>query len=225
MNISTRISHRVTNAMLVILTFVLSAIYSLTANAQSTRYRGLEGSFGVRSMQIQNLPENGTVQANLSGGQVGFVTGNEHLLASVGVFGYYESDNGVPGSVRLYESSLKFNFYPMSFIATDPIVQPYLVAGISYDRLNFSGYYLHEEPGTINYSSLKLPDLGKVKEINAMAGAGMAFRVVSNSSFVQIFTEVKYGYNLAASGTKKFADTNSTTGMIGNVGVRFGMQR
>lgn len=225
MKVSTRISQRYFNGLLVLLTYFLTALYAITAQAQSPMYRGFEAGFGARSMKVQNVPNVGSVRADLSGGVVGVVAGNEIARAKVGLLGYYESNSGIPGTMRLYETSLGVNFYPMSILLKHPTVEPYVTGGISYDRLNFDGFYLHDEPGTINYSSTKLPNLGKVKEVNAMVGAGIAVRLVDNQHFVQLFTEVRYGYNVLSNGSRSFEGTGSTTSMMANAGLRFGMKR
>ncbi len=225
MTVSTRISQRFFNAILVILTFVISAMYAVTTNAQSSLQMGFEGRFGVRSVNVENLPSLGSAKASLSGGSVGFVVGNDVVRAAIGVLGYYESDGGIDGTMQLTESSFSVNVYPLSLIFKSPVVEPYLTGGLSFDRMSFHGYYLNGEPGNVNYSYGVLPELGKVKEVNALAGAGIAFRIVDNHHFVQAFTEVKYGYNLSSTGTTAFSDTHTAASMIATAGVRFGMNR
>lgn len=206
---------RLTLGALVIACVSLSVVAS---HAQSQFVKGFEGSFGIRSASV-GLPNSLPERTQLSGGRIGMVLGNDAVRLNVGIFGYYEATRGVTGTTSLYESSLKVSVYPLS--EKDCFVQPYFTTGLSYDRFHFGGY-LEGEPGTINYSRTTLPHLGKVKEVNTLAGVGLEFNVLNDDNFVRFFTEVNVGHNVSSNGTGAFSGAQSGRSIVATMGVRFG---
>lgn len=196
---------------------IACSLLSVVASyAQPRLIKGFEGSFGVRSAS----PHAGPEQTQFSGGKIGMVFGHDAVRLNLGIFGYYESTRGASGTINMYESSLKVNVYPWA--RKNSLVQPYFTTGLSYDRFHFGGY-LHGEAGTANYSRTTLPHLGKVIEVNTLAGVGLEFNMVDDHNFVQIFTEMNVGCNMSSNGTGAFRDGQSGRSTVATLGVRFGL--
>jgi hypothetical protein len=229
---TSKIKHYQMKATLYILILlILILVQTLKVNAQTnpssrkTFYRGFIANFGTRTFTLKsNIDKLDGATVGNSGGQLGLVAGGKVLRARLGLFGYYSSGQHVAGSVDMYETSLIVNFYPLELLSrSDSKLQPYLNAGLSYDRVKFFGHYLSKDPGTINYSTTRDPYLGKIKQITNSIGAGLAFKVIDNADFLHIFTEVRYLVDVSRStNNEAFARTSIGNQLVGRVGISFG---
>lgn len=225
----TRIKTNQQEGITLIALFIILFMQSLISNAQAfkeeTFYKGFETSFGIRNYKLNsNIKELNQVTVGLEGGRVGVVFGNEIIRATVGLLGYFYSTSSIAGSIDLYENSASANFYPLALLSHKKTrVEPYLVGGISYDRMKFHGYYLNKDQGKINYSASDIPFLGSINQVNSYLGAGIDVKIIDQFDFVHIFSEIKYGINLSEH-TKhsEFSGTSSGNQMMINIGVRFG---
>lgn len=217
--------------LLILILFTLLTFQALLTNAQSFRsgtkdvYQGLTASFGARSVDVaSNIAKINRTNPMATGGQIGIVFGGKTLRTKVGVIGYYTSTGNTAGTTDLYESNVSVNFHPLG--KTNSVVSPYLTGGVSYDRFSFFGYYLSQEPGTVNYSQGEAPFLGKIKQVNATAGIGLEFRLKDDFDFVHLFSEVRYGRNLSQSTEQSaFSHTALNKQVQVQLGISFGLVR
>jgi hypothetical protein len=230
---TTRIQENVFKAIVLIVLFIVLIFKSLTVDAQMYRknerlYKGFVASFGTRSgivsSDIQKIDQLGLLQA---GGQIGLVFGNSIVRSNIGLLGYYSSTGDTPGTVDLYQSNLAVRFYPLTLIMGRTLmVEPYITGAVDYDQFKFYGYYLNQEPGQTNYSQAEAPYLGKIKEVNGSAGAGIEVKLRDDYDFIHLFTEVRYGHNLSRKTYETaFAGTQITRQMQLIIGVSFGAHR
>lgn len=229
-----RIKEKQLKGFIVLILFIILTFQVMIGRAQSFRnsqqnlYKGFVVSFGTRSVAVSSdiSKINGT---NLmeTGGQVGVTFGNEMLRTRIGILGYYSSAGSTAGTTDLYESNASANFYPFAlFNGNKCLVQPYLTAGISYDRFKFFGYYINREPGVTNYSQSEAPFLGKIKQVNGTVGMGLELKLRDQFDFINVFSEVKYGYNLSQNASDNaFNNTTLMNQMQVVLGVSFGLVR
>ncbi len=225
-----RIQDNQLKALFLLILFVVLSIQALMAQpgfnrANSPFYRGFFTSFGTRTVSVSSDIA-GIDQTNLmeTGGQVGLIFGNRVVRSKVGLFGYYSSSATTAGTTDLYATNASANIYPLSLLSDrEFLVQPYLTGGVAYDRFKFFGYYINREPGQTNYSQIEAPYLGKIKQVNATAGAGIEVNLKDDYSFIHLFSEVKFGRNLSAKATDAaFAHTALKDQMQVSVGISFG---
>ena len=229
-----RIKENQLKGFIVLILFITLIFQVMIGQAQSFRssqqnlYKGLVVSFGTRSVEVSSdiSKINGT---NLmeTGGQVGVTFGNQILRTNIGILGYYSSAGNTAGTTDLYESNASMNFYPFAlFTGNKCLVQPYLTAGVAYDRFKFFGYYINREPGITNYSQSEAPLLGKIKQVNGTVGMGLELKLRDEFSFINVFSEVKYGYNLSQTASDNaFANTTLMNQMQVVLGLSFGLVR
>lgn len=221
-----RIRHNQIKGTMIIILFTVLTLNVLITQAQT--YRGFEASFGTRSVTVSSDIER-INNTNLmeTGGQAGLVYGNKVLRSRLILMGYYASAGNTPGTTALYTSQASLNFYPLQMLMKKQfIVEPYLTSGVSYDRFKFFGYYVNQEPGAINYSQAEAPYLGKIKQVNAMAGLGLEVKLKDDFDFIHLFTEIKYAQNLSGkSGSEVFARTSLLNQIHTSIGISFGASR
>lgn len=231
---TTRIHDNLVRGAIILILFIVLMFHALVTSAQSFRghtstpYKGFVTSFGTRtgtiSSDIEKINASAVLQA---GGQIGLVFGNAVVRSRVGLLGYYSSTQGAQGTMDLYTSNIAANFYPLACLSGRvSMLEPYITGTLDYDQYKFFGYYLYREPGSLNYSQTEAPYLGKVTQVNASAGIGLELRLKDEYDFIHLFSEVRYGHNLAT----KSRDAAFTGTTIGNqtsitIGVSFGMHR
>lgn len=228
---TTRMRDNQLKGIFILILFILLMFQALITNAQANRpgtksiYRGLTASFGVRSVDIvSNIARIDRTNPMATGGQVGIVFGGRAVRTRVGLLGYYASTGNTAGTTDLYESNIAVNFHPLARM--NSVISPYLTGGLSYDRYSFFGYYLNQEPGTINLSHADTPFLGKIKQVNASAGIGVEFILKDDFDFIHLFSEMRYSHNLSASTQHSaFAETKLDQQMQVMLGISFGLVR
>lgn len=218
-------------AFLVILILIL-IFHSTMVSAQAFRsgerpYKGLVAGFGTRATTLSsNIEQIHQSRLHLAGGQVGLMYGNRFLRAKAHVLGYYSSTGNTTGTTDLYTSNAALNFYPLSLISGNTfLITPYITGSLDYDRYKFFGFYINQEPGTINYSQGEAPYLGKIKQVNATLGLGVEVQLKDDLDFVHIFSEIRYGKNLSAQTDPAFSATSIADQTQVAVGVSFGLHR
>ncbi|MEX1240829.1 MAG: hypothetical protein WEB30_13980 [Cyclobacteriaceae bacterium] len=228
---TTRVHENLLKGIFFLILFTILLLQSLITSAQPGQrdsqktYKGFFASFGSQSQTVSSsiVKIDGT---NLlqTGGQLGLVYGNNIVRAKLGLLGYYASSGNTAGTTDLYVSSLSVNFYPLSWISKKSLmIEPYLTGGVDYDQYKFYGFYLNQEPGTINYSQAEAPFLGKVKQVNATAGLGIEVKLKDRFDFVHLFSEFRYGRDLSTK-TKNSAFSATTPGNQTHIliGISFG---
>lgn len=217
--------------LLLILILVLifqSTITSAQAFRAADRpYKGLVAGFGTRATTVSsNIEKIHQSRLQMAGGQIGLIYGNHFLRAKVHLLGYYSSTGNTTGTTDLYTSSAALNFYPLSLISGNAfLITPYITGSLDYDRYKFFGFYINQEPGTINYSQGEAPYLGKITQVNATLGVGVEVQLKDHLDFIHIFSEIRYGKNLSAQAGAAFSATSIADQTQVAVGVSFGLHR
>ncbi|HYC86466.1 MAG TPA: hypothetical protein VEB86_14635 [Chryseosolibacter sp.] len=229
---TTRIAdNTVKGAAYLLLFLVLIIVQVTTAQAQSPikkTYMGFTGNFGTRTFGLNSdIDRLHNCIVNQSGGQLGVIYGNNIVRYRIGLVGYYSSGRNVPGSIDLYVNNASVNFYPLALIQSSlSRVQPYINGGASYDRLKFYGHYLSEDAQAANYSTTRAPYLGAIKQINGAIGTGLEIRLIENHTFVHLFSEVRYGFQISdLNKNSQFGNTTSSSQVRFNFGIAFGCRK
>jgi hypothetical protein len=190
-------------------------------------YMGLGVNFGSRSFKsASNYSEIDQALVSMAGGQLGITWGNKLFRGDVGLIGYYSSVSNIVGSIDLYTNHASVKFYPTNlFCKTRPRLDPYINAGVMYDRYKFYGHYVIQDAGKVNYSAPE-PYVGSIKQTSATLGAGLEFRLIDKYDFIHFFSEVKWSRNLKSVNTRNvFENTQLGSNTIINVGLYFGAHR
>ncbi len=227
---SVRIQENQLKALFFLILFFVLGIQVLMAQpgfqrTNSPVYRGFFASFGTRTASVSSdIAEMDQAKLVETGGQVGVTFGNRMIRSKIGLIGYYSSTGTSAGTTDLYASNASANIYPLSMLSDrEFLVEPYLTGGVAYDRFKFFGYYVNREPGVTNYSQSEAPYLGKIKQVNALAGAGIEVKLQDRYSFIHLFSEVRFGKNLSAKATDiAFERTTLKDQMHVSVGISFG---
>jgi hypothetical protein len=212
----------------ILLFMEVTAVSAQSGPKRNKTYLGFVTSFGTRSFKLQsNIEKLNQSTVSQSGANLGITYGNNVLRSRVGLVGYFSSSKNVPGTIDLFRNNVLVNFYPLALIQKNlSRVQPYINAGVSYDRFKFYGHYLNEDPGKINYSSSEAPYIGKIKQINNSIGSGVEFRIIENHTFVHFFSEVRYVFNISNdSNNSALNNTSVKDQMLVNFGISFGSRR
>lgn len=224
-----RIQENQLKALFLIILFIVLGIQALMAQpfqrANAPVYRGFFASFGTRAVNVSSdIAKIDGTNLTEAGGQVGLTFGNRMVRSKIGLIGYYSSTGTTAGTTDLYASNVSANIYPLSMLSDrEFLVEPYLTGGVAYDRFKFFGYYLNQEPGITNYSRGEAPFLGRIKQVNATAGAGIEVKLMNDYSFIHLFSEVRFGRNLSAKSTDvAFDRTTLKDQMQLSVGISFG---
>lgn len=225
-----RIRHNQFKGIFIIILFIILSLKLMVAQAQSSAssYKGFNASFGARSFAVSsNIAEIDRTDLIETGGQVGFIFGNNVIKSRLGLFGYFSSSGKMPGTVALYTSNASVNFYPLQLLMKRHfLIEPYVSAGMSYDRFKFFGYYVNQEPGVTNFSQAEAPYLGKIKQVNATTGLGLELRLRDDFDFIHLFTEIKYAGNLSSKANREtFAETTLKSQLHTVIGISFGANR
>jgi len=228
----TRILNNQVTLLIYTALFLILILHSAFSHGQSSypfnddkQYIGLDVSFGTHAFTINSdiLKINQAV-VNQGGGQIGFIYGNKILRTKVGLIGYYSSVSNIAGTIDLYESNASANFYPLSLITKKAHrVEPYFNAGLAYDQIKFYGHYMQNDPEEVNYSTSEAPYIGKIKQLNATVGAGVELKVVDHINFINLFSEIRYGFNMTNTYDRpELGNTKVGNQMAVNIGVTFG---
>ncbi|HEX8038719.1 MAG TPA: hypothetical protein VF490_06190 [Chryseosolibacter sp.] len=224
-----RIQENQLKALFFIILFIVLGIQALMAQpsqrGHAPVYRGFFTSFGTRAVNVSSdIAKIDGTNLMETGGQVGLIFGTRIVRSKIGLLGYYSSTGSTAGTTDLYASNVSANIYPLSMLSGRRfLIEPYLTGGVAYDRFKFFGYYVNREPGVVNYSRGEAPFLGKIKQINAMAGAGIEVKLRDDYSFIHLFSEVRFGRNLSAKATDvAFERTSLKDQMHVAVGISFG---
>jgi hypothetical protein len=203
------------------------SMLSFNVNAQYRFYRGLTASFGMHSLTSgSNIHQIDRTPVAVAGGQVGVVIGKDVVQYEIGLVGYYSSVNNVVGTVDLHTNNIAIKFFPLHLLGLQkPWLNPYMNAGVSYDRFKFHGHYTNPDAAKMNYSG-NTPYIGAIRQINATMGAGLNFRMWDDEySVVNLFTEMKYVYSLNSVSTRRvLGNTSLANHLLVNVGVSFGIR-
>jgi hypothetical protein len=193
------------------------------------RYQlGLEASFGIKSFQLSSdISAINNLHVIAEGGTIGMTLGSGILKGKIRQ-GYYYSASSVGKTIDQVRSVGSINFYPLQLLnSIDVSFQPYITGGIERNILKMYGFYASDAPsGNVNYSISEAPYLGKIITLQASIGAGFEFSIKKDGHFVSIFSEVKYGKNIAPlKATELFYHTASGNQLTVNVGVGFGYHK
>jgi hypothetical protein len=194
------------------------------------RYQlGLEASFGIKSFKLNSdIAAINNLHVIAEGGTAGLTVGSGALKAKIRQ-GYYYSASNVGKTIDQVRSAAMINFYPMQLLSdSDLSLQPYMTFGVERNILKMYGFYGPDEQANtnMNYSISEAPYLGKIITVQASVGAGLEFSIKKDGHFVSIFSEVKYGKNVAPlNSTELFKNTTSGNQLTLNVGVGFGYHK
>jgi len=231
MIIKSRIKEKGINALMIVLLFLATGIYSCSVQAQSFapfKYMGFEATFGVRSFQLNSsISEINQMPVVEEGGSLGLIFGNDLLKAKIRAAGFYYSASSVPRTVDLFETEALVNFYPLEYFRKgENALDIYLIAGVSMDNIKFYGHYLAGDGEKINYSTTNEPYVGKLAQINATGGIGFEYQLPVQYDFVHLFAEAKYGAPLkSGTDSEPFKNTSVKNFTSISVGVSFGLCR
>lgn len=204
---------------------ILTVLVLQSAISRAQTLRGLDARFGMRTLSLEtDIAQLQAANVVQHGGRVAFNYGNKIVAASTGV-GYYSSDAGTPGTLDQYEAGVRLQFCPLSWLLTkSPRVEPYLTGGVAYSNHKFYGYYINREPGTTNYSQAEAPYLGSVNQMSAGFGAGVKAKLLPQSDFLNLFSEVYYNKCLSSKNTDiAFQNTTVATQIHVSLGLSVGI--
>ncbi|GCC53261.1 hypothetical protein SanaruYs_35040 [Chryseotalea sanaruensis] len=125
---------RGTNAMLLIILFLILGVYSCIAQQkQRVTVIGNETSFGMHRFFSEG---DGSVLRDLhafsNGVSTGFYAGNRLVKTRIRV-GFYNTASYVTGEVRILEKDLLIDVYPLEFFRTHiNVLDVYLTTGVSH---------------------------------------------------------------------------------------------
>lgn len=224
-----RIEMNMIKGIVFIILFVVLICKSIISDAQikaAPFYKGLQASYSTISFQPRSsIATIDAKTAMLSGGQIGIHFGGAIFRTTIGLLGYYSSVNNFPGTVDLYKNFARVSFFPLEIFRPTAIVQPYLSTGAAYDRYKFSGYYLNNDAGQVNYSR-KAPHLATIRQLDLYGGAGITVKILDNYDFVHLFAEALYGKAIgSAPAQAEFANTSINNNVQITAGLIFGARR
>jgi len=207
---------------------LLVSLLSFDASAQYTKlYRGFTASFGIHSLtSSSNFHQIDHRLVTVAGGQLGVFIGKDIVQYEIGLIGYYSSVSNVVGTVDLHTNNIAVKVFPLHLLdLQNPRLEPYLSAGVAYDRFKFFGRYANQDAGKMNYSG-NIPHIGTIRQTNATLGAGFNFRIWEDEcNIVNLFTEAKYAYSLSNVSTEQVLENTSLVNhMMVNLGINFGIR-
>jgi len=215
-----------------IIAFIFVVACSSIAEAQNHKlfhqhYMGLYASFGRRSFDMKsNYPQIDKSTVSLDGGQAGVIFGNRIARAEIGLLEYYSSVSNIVGTIDQHSNHAAIRFYPAGLLTKKRLrVEPYLNAGITYNRYKFYGHYISSTGSPVNYSAPD-PFLGGIAQTNTSMGLGFEFNILDEYDFVHLFTELKWGKPAAKqTGSPEFTDMHLGRKTTINIGFTFGLNR
>jgi hypothetical protein len=188
-------------------------------------YAGFNASFGSRTFKCESdfsgINRN---SVGLAGGQVGVTLGSTVFRLNIGAFGYYSSVSNIAGTIDLYETNATLNFNPLSLIrGKGSRIEPYIIAGMNYDRLLLYGFYDGTDAPAKNHSLTQQPYLGTLKQLSTTIGTGIEIKIMDRYDFVHLFSEMRYGHVFRNSANRtELNNTNINDHLMLNIGIRFG---
>jgi hypothetical protein len=192
---------------------------------------GIEATFGFKSFTLSSdMNAINNLKVMTEGGTLGLTLGSGILKGKVRQ-GYYYSASNVGKTIDYVRSAGIINFYPLQLINKDNNeggLQPFITAGVERNIMKMYGFYGpdYSSANQINYSISEAPYLGRIVNLQASVGAGLEYSIKKAGHFVSIFTEVKYGKNVANLYTSKVFDgTRSGNQTTLNVGINFGYHK
>lgn len=194
---------------------------------------GIEATFGFKSFTLSSdMNAINNLKVVTEGGTLGLTFGSGILKGKVRQ-GYYYSASNVGKTIDYVRSAGAINFYPLQLINknnnnSEGGLQPFITAGVERNILKMYGFYGpdYSAANQINYSISEAPYLGRIVTLQASIGAGVEYSIKKEGHFVCIFTEVKYGKNVADLYTSKVFDgTRSGNQTTLNVGINFGYHK
>jgi hypothetical protein len=204
--------------------FFLSLVFMNNAFGQSMNVRyGVGASFGARISKVHStIPDLMGMKVYQEGGSLeaflerGAINARIHL-------GYFSSGSSVKHNIDLFESGLSASFHPMLLQGNRKRrISPYVVSVLAAERNQFYGFYGHNDPGHINYSSESAPYVGNVSAVSISAGLGMQYRLVNEHEYLVFFAELHQPVDLREQGTGILTATSVHDGMSFNIGLAFG---
>lgn len=213
--------------VIIVLMVIITTDSSLAQSSfrKKQYYYGFEGSFGVKAFRLtSNIEKIDQMRVTQEGGSLAFVAGNDQVRARLQGAGFYYSSTTVRQTVNMVESAAFINVYPLQFFqpTADRIFNLYVTGGVSYSRMKFFGFYLHDETQVpVNYSVSEAPFLGRNLVTSAVYGGGIEIKVPHNEC-LNIFTEVLIAAPLARQADAAFASTTLSRITTVAIGVSFG---
>lgn len=214
-------------ALLAILVIALVSPTQAQHTRSANRYfKGFDASFGQLAFKSEsNIGEINRNQVNLAGGQIGLILGTPMVRTKVGILGYYSSVSDIAGTIDLYQNNISANVYPLALLTEEKLIfNPYITAGMNYNRFKMYGYYLSKDAGPVNYSVTLEKSLGTLRQFNATLGAGFEINILEDNNFVHLYSEAIYAKNLSGNFDHyEFRHTEFRNQLMVSVGVRYGI--
>jgi hypothetical protein len=138
--------------------------------------------------------------------------------------GLYYSDASVPYNFDLFTGGVAANVYLLRIgDAKYHTVEPYLMAGISQQHIEFYGNYLNQN-GASNSSTYEEKFLGEVITTQCNVGLGAEYQLANNhGDFIHLFAEVACGVPAAKQCTREVFDRTYIVNPVSiSVGISFG---
>lgn len=222
-----RAARATSDSLFAIQKYLVKERYDSLRGATKSLYLGIEGSLGYTFNTLNSdIPKLNKLQLSYIGGTVGGVMANQRgkLKANVGL---YYSDASTPYTFDLLTGNLSANLYLLRIgHVKSHTLEPYVVGGVSLQRINFYGTYLND--GTQhNYSISEEELLGKKRTAQLSAGLGAEFQLESDyGDFIHLFAEMLYGIPaIDRSSREVFNHTHIINPVTISVGISLGKIR
>jgi hypothetical protein len=217
-------------------------------------YFGIEATNGTRAFQMKSdLTNLRGLNVNQRGQSYGIILGSRLIMGKVRL-GSYSSTGNESSVIKTSSLELGSNFYPMQlFNNKTRVIEPYLSVAFDQASVKLSGIYtppptlapssssscnckcpdspsLPSDPDQGTSSTPKLvnssptPYSGKIVTARASMGVGVKVHLRRGSSFLNLFSEMKYGMPLGTNAsTQALLNTSMLSQMSVDVGVSIGL--
>jgi hypothetical protein len=204
----------------------MPGVVAQNSSSKCKCYLGFVGSFGRRSFKSEsNYLQINRGVVSVDGGQVGLTLGTKVVRGDIGLIGYYSSVSDIAGTIDFYTNYATVKFYPASLLTKRNYkLEPYINAGIAYDRYKFYGHYALNGESMGNYGAPE-PFLGAIKQTSSTVGIGLEFKIADQYDFIHLFTELRWSSPLSNVSSSEFDDTFLSGNRIFNIGLAFGYHR
>lgn len=217
-------------------------------------YFGLEATNGTRAFQMRSdlSPLQG-LHVNQSGQSYGVIFGSRLIMGKIRV-GKYSSTGSEASAIKSNALEIGSNIFPMQlFNNKSRIVEPYLTIAFDQAIVKSSGIYtppptlasssssscncicpnsvsIPTDPDQVTSSAPKLvnssptPYAGKITTARASMGVGLKVHLRKGTSFLNLFSEMKYGMALGTNAsTQALLNTSMLSQMSVDVGISIGL--
>ncbi|MBS1506544.1 MAG: hypothetical protein JSS79_07860 [Bacteroidetes bacterium] len=217
-------------------------------------YFGVEATNGTRSFQMKSdLSTLQGLHVNQSGQSYGIIFGSRLIMGKIRI-GKYSSSGSEASTIKSDALEIGTNFSPMQlFNNKSRIVEPYLSIAFDQAAVKSSGIYTPPptlaSSSSSNSCSCKCPNSpsipadpdqassaptfvnssptpysGKITTARATVGVGLKVHLRRGTSFLNLFSEAKYGMALGTNATTQaLLNTSMLSQMSVDVGVSIGL--